>query len=337
MITFQYSGDSLQQLVTSYGSYIEKEYSGDLVSILPSSETKACLQVDRCVIAGVQLRRVSANVGLKFHRSKQQSSLDARYARMLLFARRGEVNIMGLGSPCKVRQGELIIHDLDIPLRVEISPYNGSFETLLLEIPTNILVSTFPALVGSANYILSKMKSVEIFTSLFQMIIRDQDSSDPGLAKILLSGLMEIAASSIAADNPDLGKRKRIADSRISDIKLCISRHLTDPNLDAKQVAAECGISERYLHHLLRQAGATFSKLLWQQRIETSRDWLGTNRLAHLSIAEIARSAGFKSITHFSRAFKASIGCSPREFRVRESTIDSEDLHKLQSEPLVCQ
>jgi AraC-like DNA-binding protein len=91
--------------------------------------------------------------------------------------------------------------------------------------------------------------------------------------------------------------------------------HLADPKLNAEMVAQACGISRRYLSHLLRQNGTSFPNLIWDWRLKTAHEWLSSEVGNNISIAEVAFRIGFKSPAHFSRLFKRVYKMSPREYR----------------------
>jgi AraC-like DNA-binding protein len=102
----------------------------------------------------------------------------------------------------------------------------------------------------------------------------------------------------------------------LADIQNYISRNLTNPDLSYDEVAAKCGISPRYLCHLLKANNTSFSHLMWSQRLPKARDWLASGPLHDYPIHEIAFMAGFKSAAHFSRMFKSTYGYTPKEFRM---------------------
>ena len=68
--------------------------------------------------------------------------------------------------------------------------------------------------------------------------------------------------------------RHSIADKRIADITRYINQHFANADLNAKMVADACGISLRYLCHILKKNALSFSQLLWERRMETAHGWL---------------------------------------------------------------
>ena len=82
-------------------------------------------------------------------------------------------------------------------------------------------------------------------------------------------------------------------------------------------MAEEIGISKRYLHQLLANAGTTFSQKLVEIRLGHASKLLQNRNNEVLSIAQIAYQCGFKDPGYFTRVFKKSFKISPTEYRRR--------------------
>jgi AraC-like DNA-binding protein len=104
---------------------------------------------------------------------------------------------------------------------------------------------------------------------------------------------------------------------RLTAIVAYLDANCTDPTLSPATVAARFGISIRYLDKLFRRTGASFVETLLQRRLSACCAMLlesGGSR----PIAEIARRAGFTSLTQFNRRFRATYGTTPRAWRARQ-------------------
>jgi AraC-like DNA-binding protein len=102
--------------------------------------------------------------------------------------------------------------------------------------------------------------------------------------------------------------------AHLTRIETIVRRRLAEPDLDAEAIAAEAGISVRYLHDLFRDAGASLGQWVRAQRLEAARAALGDPRRSD-TIAAIAYAVGFADQAQFSRAFRAAYGLSPRDYR----------------------
>ncbi|MFB6978481.1 helix-turn-helix domain-containing protein [Streptomyces scopuliridis] len=94
-----------------------------------------------------------------------------------------------------------------------------------------------------------------------------------------------------------------------------IHEHLRDPELGPTAVATAHRISLRYLHLIFQQQGTTVSAFIKQQRLDHCRRELSDPGLHHLTIHAIGTRWGFTTPGDFSRAFRASMGMPPSEYR----------------------
>jgi AraC-like DNA-binding protein len=98
-------------------------------------------------------------------------------------------------------------------------------------------------------------------------------------------------------------------------IRAYVAAHLRDPHLSLDSIAKHLNSSKRSLHRAVSASTGSIHDLIWHQRLEhCRRDLLDPSR-SRQTIAEIARSWGFKNFTHFSRAFRDRFGMSARETR----------------------
>ncbi|MEU6313595.1 helix-turn-helix domain-containing protein [Streptomyces sp. NPDC047014] len=88
---------------------------------------------------------------------------------------------------------------------------------------------------------------------------------------------------------------------------------LGDPGLCPERIAAEHHVSVRYLHKLFRAEGTTVGRWILRERLERCRRELA--RGSAPAVSAVAQRWGFVSPSHFSRAFRAAYGMSPREWQ----------------------
>jgi len=103
--------------------------------------------------------------------------------------------------------------------------------------------------------------------------------------------------------------------ARIGELKTFALANLGDPSLSPRRVARASYISVRQLHRLFARKGLSFAAWVREQRLRRCRDDLADPRLHHLAISRIAERWGYRSQAHFTRAFSARFGVTPREFR----------------------
>ncbi len=105
--------------------------------------------------------------------------------------------------------------------------------------------------------------------------------------------------------------KTKLADRLLNAI---CERH-SDPELDADAVAREAGISKRYLHAVLAEAGTTFITTLAGARLDHAGELLSDPRCDGLHVAEISWRCGYLDPSYFTRAFRRRFGMSPSEWR----------------------
>lgn len=102
---------------------------------------------------------------------------------------------------------------------------------------------------------------------------------------------------------------------RWQQIVAFLDEHLLDEKLTLSVCARSLGISERYLHKLFASRDLKFSSFVINRRLDWAKSFLGNIDLSSTSISSIAYQSGFKNAAHFSRAFHAHFGLSPRDCR----------------------
>jgi AraC-like DNA-binding protein len=94
-----------------------------------------------------------------------------------------------------------------------------------------------------------------------------------------------------------------------------IETDFADPDLTPERLAAELGISKRYLQQLLAGSGTSFVQELTATRLDRASDMLTDPRAGGLTVGEIAFRCGFLDPGYFTRAFRKRFGRTPSEWR----------------------
>jgi AraC-like DNA-binding protein len=105
----------------------------------------------------------------------------------------------------------------------------------------------------------------------------------------------------------------RYSDKLFARIRRIILDGFTDPNFGPKEIAAETGISLRYLQKRFTERGLTCTEFICSLRLDHAarllhrRALLGKNQ----PLSEIAYACGFRDYTHFARKFRHRFGHAP--------------------------
>jgi AraC-like DNA-binding protein len=144
---------------------------------------------------------------------------------------------------------------------------------------------------GSLAMTAEKVRAVEALLEMF--------------AQYLADAAKKIAAHEDASPSPLLQK---------------IEAHLADAGqqaLTVRELAERLHISPcHFCRFFKKQTGVTFTQYRTRLRVESAKRLLLD---PHRRITEVAYEAGFDSIPYFNRAFRRLAGCSPTEFRSRQS------------------
>jgi AraC-like DNA-binding protein len=98
-------------------------------------------------------------------------------------------------------------------------------------------------------------------------------------------------------------------------VKDYIERNLRDPSLSVASIAAALNCSKRYLHKVFADRNETLAEFVLNTRLEKCYAALDRSDTHGASIAEIAYSFGFKSLSHFGKVFGRRYGMTPTERR----------------------
>lgn len=110
-----------------------------------------------------------------------------------------------------------------------------------------------------------------------------------------------------------IGRAASPAEAHRRAIRMHVERNLGDPSLSPASIAAAHALSLRYVHRLWAQEGSeTLGRHILRRRLERcSVDLADPAR----TVTDVALGWGFRSPAHFSRAYRARFGVTPREHR----------------------
>jgi acetamidase/formamidase/AraC-like DNA-binding protein len=129
--------------------------------------------------------------------------------------------------------------------------------------------------------------------------------------------LPEFLAGLLAAERPDpaLLAPTNGQTATLHRISRMIEARLSDPDLSLSAIAAEAGVSVRYLQKLFEAVNDNFGRYLKMRRLERCRADLANPLYMHLSITDILFRWGFNDASYFSRVFREQYKMTPRAYR----------------------
>ena len=310
---FSYQGNDLGQLQQHFARFNHSELCEADLSFAGNRPHQ--VRIDKSLAEPVSLMRVTSNTITNFRRTWSHIRTNNAGVRLVLFVRSGSFKIVRSQSSYVVSKNECAILDSSQPYFAQAINNNveSSFEAVMMVVPAHIFVSHLAQAMSLDRAIDA---SSPVINRLVDLLLDEGELLSKETAHPLVMALLEALGDAVDSGSLDcVHRRQRVVDKRLADIVAYISKHFTNPDLTYDEVASQCGISPRYLCHVLKINGMSFSSLVWNQRLPQARDWLIAQNLQDYSIQEIAFMAGFKSAAHFSRMFKDRYGCSPKAFR----------------------
>ncbi|GCE45093.1 transcriptional regulator, AraC family [Rhodococcus wratislaviensis] len=210
----------------------------------------------------------------------------------------------------RLEPGDFAMYDTTRPYELHFA---DNFEQYVLRLPGSTLrtlvrntadltARTVPGGQGAGKLLLTMVRTLLDDTEMSTQSAEAVAQSVEYLVVAGLSGLTD-------APPPHLAAR------RLAVIKQEIRARLRDPGLSVASVAATLHLSPSTLHRAFAAEPCSASEWIWAQRLDGARLDLVDLTLLNISIADIAFGWGFSDAAHFSRAFRARFGCSPRDYR----------------------
>jgi AraC-like DNA-binding protein len=232
--------------------------------------------------------------------------------------------IVQVGGRCAISQGDrssvltagnISAFETSRPYRIE---HDEPFELLFFGVPKALLRPHIDRICRRTALAIPGDAGVGVLAVPFLRQLADGlhdggvRSNDLDVAECLLSLVRALylgADEAAAADGPGA------ASALLPRIKSYVDAHLGDHDLGPETIAAAHYISTRYLHRLFQEETDSVSGWIRARRLERARRDLLDPALASDTILTIASRWGMRSAAHFSRAFRAAYGSSPRELR----------------------
>ena len=132
--------------------------------------------------------------------------------------------------------------------------------------------------------------------------------------ELQIKGLLLCLLSALVAQSDGLPPRENGNTRRLKTVLQYVTAHFAD-NLPVAEAAAVCQCSPSHFMRWFKQmTGQRFTEYLNIYRLNAAAEALRTTDDTVLTVAE---RCGFKNLSYFNRAFKASFGLTPREYRLR--------------------
>ncbi|WSV60011.1 helix-turn-helix domain-containing protein [Streptomyces sp. NBC_01013] len=219
------------------------------------------------------------------------------------------------GRRAEVGEGDLVVCDRSRPYSFD---YPHRFATHVFQLPRRVLgVPDTEIRQVTGHAIGTRDGFGAVLLPFLASLASATDAYPPAVADRLAGNVVDLIATLITerthasgADAEDTARNHLLL--RIRDH---INQNLGDPDLSPESIAGAHRISIRYLHRLFEGEGTTVARLVQKRRLEECGRELARRGRTAPTVSAVAQRWGFVNPAHFSRAFRAAYGVSPREWR----------------------
>jgi AraC-like DNA-binding protein len=311
---YAYSGRDVAELRRGLAVMVHDEFTDGELDVAPRREVRS---VHRTGLSGpVSFMHSLNGTDISFRRSWHHIRARTAAVRLLYFVLQGEIQVVSAAGSYTVPSGRCAVINADEPFYTRCSvPEGGSFESALAVVPEHLILSRMPWAKNLTTCFEVDAGHRPVVTSLLELLCFEGDRLSRRAADPLTEAFLESLSEGVGDKIAGALRSCSLVDKRFADIRQCIQKYVTCPDLTSEWVAQYCGISPRYLCYVLKANDTCFSELLWSERLPKARDWLVCDAFRQYPIHKIACMAGFKSAAHFSRMFKSAYGVSPKDYR----------------------
>lgn len=224
------------------------------------------------------------------------------------------------GRDALLTPGDYALYDSTRPYSLR---FDDAFRQFVLMLPgRGLRTSVNQTECLTATTVSGKHGAGRLMTHMIRTLADDMGTLAPAssaavadsVSQILLAGLLALPAAH-RQPIPRLHTYHR------ERIKAHVMLHLREPGLTVAGIAAQLQLSTSSLHRIWAGEPCSLADWIWSQRLDAAHRDVCDPCLAANSLSQIAFGWGFSDAAHFSRAFRARFGSSPRELRRSASNI----------------
>ena len=215
------------------------------------------------------------------------------------------------GREFTLRPGSMALLKLDEPFFAADGSNSKKFTNV--HFPTETLRAMVPGVEAMVGRELAPGGALSMAMDYSDLLLQHPEAvNEAGMA--IAAHLLDLAAIGLGA-RADLAveaQRGGLRAVRLKAVLTILQRHFSEPDFSAQKLAAEAGLSERYVNELLYEAGASFTTRLNELRMRKAADLLARKEGR---ISDIAFECGFNDLSYFNRCFRRRFGLTPTAAR----------------------
>ncbi|MFG2881459.1 helix-turn-helix domain-containing protein [Streptomyces sp. NPDC048297] len=281
--------------------------------VLPKDPDRVFADVALTNVGPIQLSRVQANPAT-VHRTPRLAKADWEPVLFISLQVSGESSVIQDGRHAVLNPGDIAFYDTRRPYTLL---FDQGVDMHFFRIPLKDIALPDAAVGQLTARTLGADGSISGLTASYLSQLAGSPHLTTGSAASHLAvPSLELIRSVIAAET----ERPALAAGPLNEtlgvrIVEYMRAHLADHDLSPASVAAAHHISVRYLYSILARCDIGFGEWVRTHRLDATRRELSRHPPSADTVSSIARRWGFKSASHFSRAFKDAYGVSPQMWR----------------------
>jgi len=211
----------------------------------------------------------------------------------------------------KIGAGDVVLVDSARPVTFAAAAGHHYAQWLCLQLPRRTLMSH---LGFEPRYLSCGRRQTQAARLLHQLAldqISDAESMSMPADAYMRLAVFDLLGALFAPSDP--APASRHSDKLFARVCGVIKARFADPDIAPREVAAEAGISLRYLQKLFTARGSTCSHYISSLRLEHAARLIERRGLMKSGqpLSEIAYACGFRDYTHFARGFRQRFGRTP--------------------------
>jgi AraC family transcriptional activator of tynA and feaB len=274
-----------------------------------------CGSLEYGTLGGAGLCRLIATPH-RFTRSMYTRLEDAPSPLMLVMQQKGCAVFAQDGRSGMLEPGDWCILDAAMPFAID---HPSGCDQIILTPPR----PSDPALTdlitrGRALRCVGKKGSSRLVQTMLGEAYGQFDRLPSETASVLADAIASFAWHAVQ-ERCMTSSKDTIRDTQRNKLKAFIDKNLSEPGLCVETIAQGCGCSVRSVHRAFSDdPQGSVSEYIWSRRVAQCASALRNPTNASRSVTDIAMDWGFSSPSHFSRAFRSSLGVSPKAYRLAQ-------------------
>ena len=227
------------------------------------------------------------------------------------------VQLTGVGSTIvqddevvNVAAGDVVLLDSTTPVTFVPGLQHRRAQWLSLQLPRQNLVSHLGFEPQGATCGRGQAQAARLLCQLVLDPVSDAEAAFAPADRFMPLVVYDLLGALFAPPAP-IGSRHN--DKLFARVRGIIKDRFADPDISPRAVAAETGISLRYLQKLFTTRGSTCTHYISSLRLDHAAHLIERRALMKTGqpLSDIAYACGFRDYTHFARGFRQRFGTAP--------------------------